>query len=127
MKRKYWFLMGLAILVVAIVAPAAFGAITGGEQKAPEQQSQQPSAQMFEWHQQWLGQAQKDGQLTPEQAKAWQEHFNEMREFHNNNGLGPMSGMMDGMMDATMNSMSEGSNGNHCSGGSPAEGDTTQI
>jgi hypothetical protein len=123
MKKKYWVLIGLAILVVAIAAPAAFGAIIGGEQKAPEQQSQQPSDQMFEWHQQWLDQAQKDGQLTPEQAKTWQEHFNEMREFHNKNGLGPMDGMMDGMMS----SMPEGSNGNHCSGGSIAEGDTTQI
>ncbi|MDD3893906.1 MAG: hypothetical protein PHU36_02660 [Syntrophomonadaceae bacterium] len=123
MKKKYWFLMVLVILVVAIAAPAAFGAITGGEQKAPEQQSQQPSDQMLAWHQQWLDQAQKEGQLTPEQAKTWQEHFNEMREFHSKNGLGPMSGMMNGMM----NSMPEGSNGNHCSGGVTAEGDTTQI
>lgn len=123
MKKKYWFLVGLVILVVAMAAPAAFGAITGGEQKALEQQSQQPSDQMLDWHQQWLDQAQKDGQLTPEQAKTWQDHFNEMREFHSKNGLGPMGGMMNGMMD----SMPDGSNGKHCSEGVTAEGSTKQI
>lgn len=114
MKKKYLFLVSLVVLVVAIAAPAAFGAITGGEQKKPEQHSLQISDQMFEWHQQWLDQAKKDGQLTAEQAKTWQEHFNEMRDFHSKNGLGPMNEMMEGMM----NSMPKGSSGNHCSGSS---------
>ncbi|WP_161821663.1 hypothetical protein [Sporotomaculum syntrophicum] len=62
---------------------------------------------MFKWHQAWLEQAQKAGSVTPEQAKAWQEHFNYMRDFHANYGFGPMgscmnnSGMMgNGMMQS---------------------------
>lgn len=116
MKKKYWFLMGLAILIIAMAAPSAFGAITAGEQKATEEQA---SDQMLDWHQQWLEQAQNEGRLTPEQAKTWQEHFDEMRDFHRENGLGPMNGMM--------NSMPEGSHGTHCSGSMTSEGDTKQI
>jgi type II secretory pathway pseudopilin PulG len=119
MKKKYWFLVGLVILVIAMAAPSAFGAITAGEQKATEQQSQQSSDQMLDWHRQWLEQAQNEGRLTPEQAKTWQEHFDEMRDFHRENGLGPMNGMM--------NSRPEGSHGTHCSGSMPSEGDTKQI
>ncbi|MFZ5645734.1 MAG: hypothetical protein ACOY46_19420 [Bacillota bacterium] len=93
MKKRYWYLAAVGILVVALAAPAAFGAITGSEQN---NQNQQFFNQMFDWHQGWLDQAQKDGQVTPEQAKVWQDHFNYMREFHNNNGFGPMGSMMGG-------------------------------
>jgi len=108
MKKKHWLLVGLVILVVAIAAPTAFGAITGGGQKAPDQHSQQSSDQMLDQHQQWLDQAQKEDRLTPEQARTWQEHFNEMREFHSKSGLGPMDDMMN---------MMSGSSGNHGHGG----------
>ena len=99
MKKSYWILAVVGILVLALAAPAAFGAITGSRQN---DQNQQFANQMFDWHQQWLDQAQKDGQVTPEQAKAWQDHFNYMRDFHNQNGFGPMGSMMgngsNGMM-----------------------------
>lgn len=137
MKKRIWFLAALGILVVALAAPTAFGAITGNDQTQAQQatqitqdtqatqdtqvtvtpqvpetkqapqtpeaqqtpqspQNQQFFNQMFEWHQNWLDQAQKDGQVTPEQAGAWQEHFNYMRDFHNQNGMGSMMGGMMG-------------------------------
>lgn len=96
MKKRFWLLALAGILVVALAAPAAFGAITGNDQKAQDPQTQQFFNQMFDWHQKWLDQAQKDGQVSPEQAKAWQEHFNYMRDFHNKNGFGPMGSMMGG-------------------------------
>ena len=100
MKKRIWFLAAVGILVVALVAPAAFGAITGGGQNDQNDQNGQAPQnqaffnQMFDWHQKWLDQAQKDGQISSEQAKAWQEHFNYMRDFHSKNGFGPMGSMM---------------------------------
>lgn len=93
MKKRFWILAVVGVLVLALAAPAAFGAITGSRQN---DQNQQFANQMFDWHQQWLDQAQKDGQVTQEQAKVWQDHFNYMRDFHNQNGFGPMNSMMNG-------------------------------
>ena len=93
MKKRFWLLAAVGILVLALAAPAAFGAVAGNDQS---NQNQQFFNQMFDWHQKWLDQAQKDGQVTPEQAKSWQEHFNYMRDFHQRNGFGPMGQMMGG-------------------------------
>lgn len=92
-KNRIWLLAAAGLLVLALAAPTAFGAVTGDGQKAPNQQF---IDQMFDWHQGWLDQAQKDGSVTPEQAQAWQEHFNYMRDFHTQNGFGPMGFMMGG-------------------------------
>jgi len=94
MKKRFWYLAAVGILIVALAAPAAFGAITGNDQNGQNPQNQQFFNQMFDYHQNWLDQAQKDGQVSPEQAKTWQEHFNYMRDFHNKNGFGPMGSMM---------------------------------
>jgi len=116
MKKSYWILAVAGILVLALAAPAAFGAITGSRQN---DQNQQFANQMFDWHQQWLDQAQKDGQVTPEQAKSWQDHFNYMRDFHNQNGFGPMGSMMGGgnMMGPGMMGGTGGMMGNFNGGG----------
>lgn len=95
MRKGFWILAAVGILVVALAAPAAFGAAAGNDQK---NQNQQFIDQMFDWHVKWLDQARKDGQVTPEQANAWQDHFNYMRDFHNKNGFGPMGSMMGGGM-----------------------------
>ncbi|MHB8156484.1 MAG: hypothetical protein ACYDEQ_03720 [Desulfocucumaceae bacterium] len=110
MKKRLGLLLAAGILVVALAAPAAFGAIAGNGQGA---QNQQFYNQMFDWHQKWLDQAQKDGQITPEQAKTWQEHFNYMRDFHNKNGFGPMGSMMggNGMMGSGNGMMGNFNNG----------------
>lgn len=96
MKKRFLFLAVVGILVVALAAPSAFGAITGNDQNGQNPQYQQFFNQMFDWHQQWLDQAQRNGQISTDQAKAWQDHFNYMRDFHNQNGFGPMGSMMGG-------------------------------
>lgn len=116
MKKRFWLLALAGILVVALAAPAAFGAITGNDQNAQDPQNQQFFNQMFDRHQQWLDQAQKDGQVTQEQANAWQDHFNYMRDFHSKNGFGPMGSMMggngvNGMMGSGGGMMGNGSGG----------------
>jgi len=93
-NNRIWLLAVVGILVLALAAPTAFATITGNNQN---QQNQQFFDQMFEQHQVWLDQAQKDGSITPEQAKAWQNHFNYMRDFHAKNGFSMMGpGMMGG-------------------------------
>lgn len=93
MKKRFWTLVAISILVVALAAPAAYGAIAGNSQNT---ENEQFFNQMLGWHQQWLEQAQKDGQITPEQARVWQEHFTYMGDFHKQNGFGPMGAMMGG-------------------------------
>lgn len=101
MKKRYEIIAVIGILVVALTASAVFGAVNGNKEK---EQDQQFINQMFDSHQQWLDQAQKDGQVTPEQAKDWQEHFNYMRDFHGKNGFVSMGSMMNGgnMMSGMM-------------------------
>lgn len=114
MKKRFWLLALAGILLVALAAPAAFGAITGNDQKGQDPQAQQFFNQMFDWHQKWLDQAQQNGQVTPDQAKAWQDHFNYMRDFHSKNGFGPMGSMMGGN---GFNGMMGNFNGNNGYGG----------
>ncbi|SHL05718.1 Protein of unknown function, partial [Desulforamulus aeronauticus DSM 10349] len=59
-------------------------------------------------HKTWLDQAVKDGQITEEQSQNWSQHFDQMKEFHSQNGMGPMmnGNMMNGNM---MNMMGNGS------------------
>lgn len=93
MKKRYWIIAVIGILVVVLAASAVFGSIDGNKEK---DQNLQSISQMIDCQEQWLDQAQKDGQVTSEQAKAWQEHFNYMRDFHSQNGFGPMGSMMGG-------------------------------
>jgi len=102
-KKRFWFLAAVGILVVALAAPAAFGAITGGGQSGQNgqdnqagQQNQAFVDQMFDWHQKWMDQAQRDGRISSDQAQAWQDHFSYMRDFHSKNGFGMMGSMMGG-------------------------------
>lgn len=117
MKKRFWVMAAVGILVVALTASAAFGAIDGNRM---QDQNQQFNGQMFDWHQEWLDQAQKDGKVTTEQATAWQDHFNYMRDFHSKNGFGPMGPMMGGgnmMMGPGMMGGSGNIMGNYNGGG----------
>jgi len=91
-------LLGLVgILVMALFAPVAMGAV----KDAPTAQNAQNQAyfeQMMQQHQDWLDQAQKDGRITTEQAEAWKEQFNNMRDFYNQYGYYPYGMMGGGMM-----------------------------
>ena len=97
MKRK--IAAGIVTLALgALLVPAAFAAVDNNQASpapAPTQ-NQQFFNQMYEQQKNWLDNAVKNKQLTEEQAKAWSQHFDQMKEFHNQNGMGP--GMMGRMM-----------------------------
>ncbi|SHL00544.1 DUF2680 domain-containing protein [Desulforamulus aeronauticus] len=106
MKRK--IMSGiLTIALGALLVPAAFAAVDNVQDKATPNvnntNNQQFYNQMFDQHKTWLDQAVKDGQITEEQSQNWSQHFDQMKEFHSQNGMGPM---MNGNM---MNMMGNGS------------------
>lgn len=105
MKRK--LMAGIVTLALgALLVPAAFAARNDNQTStapaAPSTQNQQFFNQMFDWHKAWLENAVKNKQLTEEQAKAWAQHFDQMKEFHSKNGFGPMGGMMNMMGNGGM-------------------------
>ncbi|MEG6521799.1 hypothetical protein [Desulfotomaculum sp. 1211_IL3151] len=93
MKRKISAVI-VTLALGALLVPAAFAAVDNN-QAAPTQ-NQQFFNQMYEQQKNWLDNAVKNNQLTEEQAKAWSQHFDQMKEFHSQNGMGP--GMMGRMM-----------------------------
>jgi uncharacterized membrane protein YgcG len=89
MKRKV-IIIAAALALAAVLVPSAFAAL---------KPAGDPTFfnQMFEWKKSRVEQAVKDGQLTPEQGRTWQEHFNYMQKFHQENGyFCPGGGMMGG-------------------------------
>ncbi|MEW6274760.1 MAG: hypothetical protein AB1556_06555 [Bacillota bacterium] len=128
MKNKFFLLVLGILLIAAIAAPAAFASMgrqmragsdlnatakivdvsnDGQANNSPsgdEQSFQQFHDQMFNWMEKWARDGEKSGALTPEQARAWQDHFKYMREFHRQMGFNGMMGMMNGgMMNGIMN------------------------
>lgn len=106
MKKRYVFLSLVGILALAVLVPAAFAAVSG-DQAAPDWFNR-----MFDSHKQWVDQAVESGQLTPEQGKAWSQHFDQMKAFHQQNGYGcpgagggmmGNGGMMSGIWGQTQN------------------------
>lgn len=95
MKRK--FTAGLLTLALgALLVPGAFAANADSQVTTPNSNNEQFYNQMFDWHKSWVDQAVKNGQVTEEQAKNLDQQFEQMKEFHIQNGMGP--GMMGGMM-----------------------------
>lgn len=95
MKRK--ITAGIvALALAALMVPTAFAASDDTKSNttptAPNTQYQEFYNQMFDWHKTWLGDAVKNNQMTESQAQAWSQHFDQMKEFHNQYGMGP--GMM---------------------------------
>lgn len=106
MKRK--FAAGILILALgALLVPAAFAAVDNNQNQANNAANtnttvnQQFFNQMFDQQKAWLDQAVKDGSITEDQAKTWNQHFEQMQDFHSKNGMGAMMNMMGngGMMN----------------------------
>lgn len=116
MKRK--IMLGIATLALgALMVPAAFAAVDKNQDNAANtvnnDKNQQFFNQMFDQHKTWLDQAVKDGNITEDQAKNLNQHFDQMKDFHSKNGMGPMmNGDMMNMMGGQggmMNMMGNGS------------------
>ncbi len=82
--KKLLTLSVAVLLIGALVIPAALAA------EKPEYGDW--FDQMFQWHNQWIDDAVENNQMTGEQAKAWKDHFNYMREFHSQYPMGMMMG-----------------------------------
>ncbi|MEW6065489.1 hypothetical protein P378_05090 [Desulforamulus profundi] len=101
MKRK--LIAGIVTVALgALMVPAAFAAIDNNQpdnatNTVNNSKNQQFFNQMFDQHKTWLDKAVKDGKITEEQAKTWNQHFEQMKDFHSKNGMGPM--MNGGMMN----------------------------
>ena len=81
--KKLMILTVAALLMGTLLIPAAFA-------ETPEYGDW--FDQMFQWHNQWVDDAVENGQMTEEQAEAWQDHFNYMRDFHSQYPMGMMMG-----------------------------------
>jgi hypothetical protein len=93
MKKRFAILGVAALLMMALVVPTAFA------EKAvdnPNDAQNNWFNQMFQFHSQWLDNAEKNGEVSKEQANNWRNHFNYMQEFHNENGFGMMNGNGNG-------------------------------
>ena len=78
MKRKW--IIGIALLALVAFAIPAFAATnTSTDAKAWFEQ-------MFAAKKSAVDQAVTDGRITEEQGKVWKDHFDQMAEFHEQNG-----------------------------------------
>ncbi|AEG60991.1 DUF2680 domain-containing protein [Desulforamulus ruminis] len=90
--KKFLGMMLVLAMAVMFVVPA-FAADTSDNNSAKSW-----FQQMFDFHKAQVDQAVKDGQLTEEQGKAYKEQFNQMYQFHQENGfVCPMGGPGYGM------------------------------
>lgn len=92
MRKSVIIILVLALLALVVV-PAFAATSTNGANSWFDQ--------MFAAKQAWVDQAVKNGQLTPEQGQAWQNHLEQMQQFHNQYGYlcpGPGQGRMGGRM-----------------------------
>ncbi|AEF93555.1 hypothetical protein Desca_0670 [Desulfotomaculum nigrificans CO-1-SRB] len=79
--RKRFLVIGLVVLVAtAMLVPAAFAGSNVTDQ------AKAWFDQMFAAKEAYVDQAVKNGQLTPEQGQAWKQHFEQMKQFHAQNG-----------------------------------------
>lgn len=100
MKKRLFVAVVIGALALAILIPTAFAAVDGNQGNGEWFNG------MFDAHKKWVGQSVKNGQITPEQGKAWEQHFDQMKEFHAQNGYncpGFGGGMMGGMMNGSGN------------------------
>lgn len=91
MKKRYVVMALVGVLALAILVPSAFAAVTGN------QANEDWFNRMFDYHKQWVNQAVDSGQLTPEQGRVWSQHFDQMKDFHAQNGYN-CPGFGGGMM-----------------------------
>lgn len=102
MKKRLATVLAGVLVVGALVVPKAFAENDSTQDpqvtSPPTRITQQGDFynQMFEWHKNWADNAEKNGQITPEQAQAWKQHFDYMKDFHGKYGMGIMGGFGNG-------------------------------
>ena len=88
MKRKIAVFFTVFALIAAVGASAVFAA-DGNNSNLTNLKLK------FDYMRDWTKDATEKGQITPEEAEQWNEHFAEMEKFHEENGfLGYCGGFM---------------------------------
>jgi len=82
--KKRFIVAVVTLLVVALVAPAAFAAITDQQQEEINKIYQQ----MFDLRKQVIDKYVEGGEITPEQAEALKDNVDYMQQHHNGYGFG---------------------------------------
>jgi hypothetical protein len=81
MKKKFAIVITAVLLVAAVSAPAVFAAEDNNSKVTERFES------MFDSMRNWAKDAQERGQITQEEAERWNKHFDDMEEFHQENGF----------------------------------------
>ncbi|MDA8235906.1 DUF2680 domain-containing protein [Desulfotomaculum nigrificans] len=96
MKKKLVVLGLVVMAMLAMLVPGAFAAGTSTDQTQAQdsytQQAQDYFNQMFEWRKAQVDQMLSYGYITEEQAKAWKQQIDSMKDYMQQNGNGPMMG-----------------------------------
>ncbi|AUS97396.1 hypothetical protein CDQ84_15785 [Clostridium thermosuccinogenes] len=82
MKRKIMGILTVVLVVAALSTSAVFAKDNG------DQREKSAINSMFDAMRNWSQQAQERGEITEEEAKEWEKHFEDMKKFHESNGFG---------------------------------------
>ncbi|MGE4283422.1 MAG: DUF2680 domain-containing protein [Clostridia bacterium] len=113
MKKKSVVFITSLVLIAAIAIPAAFAA-------APEDSKTSKFFEsMFDFHRKWVDKSVEKGEITEQQAQQYNEHFDAMEEYHEENGFedhcggaaGPGNGANNQSFRSQFNGGMMGSNG----------------
>ncbi|WZL72275.1 DUF2680 domain-containing protein [Clostridiaceae bacterium 35-E11] len=74
----------LTIVTIVSLLTLAFGSFVFA---ADTEEAPQWFKDMISWKKGQINEAVKDGQITDEQAKVWNDHFDYMEKWHNENGF----------------------------------------
>lgn len=87
MKKKILVLITIFLLATVLTFPVVYAAGENGSERADFFKS------MFNSMRSWINETKENGDVTEEEAYAWEEHFNYMERFHEENGYGPCGGL----------------------------------
>ncbi|MBZ4646633.1 MAG: hypothetical protein PWR27_175 [Petroclostridium sp.] len=90
MKKKITVLITTLLLITAIAVPVALAADEKDSKASDFFNS------MFDFHRKWVDKAVEKGDITEDEAKQWNEHFDYMQKFHEENGFGGQCGGVGG-------------------------------
>lgn len=81
MKRKFAALMTVFVLVLVMSVPTVFAAEENSLKSVDYFES------MFDFMRNWIKDAQEKDQISKEETKEWEKHFNYIEKLHEKNGF----------------------------------------
>lgn len=90
MSRKIAVIISISLLVVVIGAAVVFAAEQNNSKSADFIKS------MFDFMRDQTNNAQKEGQITQEEAEEWNRHLDDMEKYHEENGFSQHCGDFEG-------------------------------